>query len=633
MWQALFFIGLVVVIIMAFKDPVWLVCAAVYVYFAIPFREFRVPSAPYQAAFFGLAALTSFFYYALFQKWGSREIHEHARRVGKLAVDAVRDKMKEALALAVVHEKLPGEIRQAAVAAAEEEALAVVAKESPAAITVSVRRAVQTTLSTAADAAEQEIVKILSRSKGMTKGNLRASVEDRAGPVLDEALEKTLEAELHRTIEERIDEDARSSTQESSSRGPLGIPMPQGPIGGILTNPAFWLHIVFIVLTWYGAKTALYSYDRAAPRVMVSVLLLIPLSSILLSVRTAKQFRLYVYAWMFGTWHICMNGVTYWLQYGGRADNAGGQGGEANFLGAIIVTVAPIAFGLAINSQKTIEKIAFLGVAGCYALGVLASGSRAGLLAMIGGLGYWLVQTTRRGMAIGLAMLAACGFLVVAPESFWKKMGTILGPQDTNPWVEGRVEPSKGERLVLWTLAIDLWERHPVTGIGPLNYPVVSAEETDFTDPYKGQRGLQAHNTWLQLLAEYGVVGAVVWGGSFFFSIFCYRRARKRMQGYEGWEWFGAICLGLESGAISSGIVLTFNSFQWYDYVYWHMISGPLALEIARRTADRLDWLKPADLAESRPPPRYGKPSRRDLSLDDIDLADQAPLHAGGRTG
>ncbi|CAN0585012.1 unnamed protein product, partial [Laminaria digitata] len=129
-----------------------------------------------------------------------------------------------------------------------------------------------------------------------------------------------------------------------------------------------------------------------------------------------------------------------------------------------------------------------------------------------------------------------------------------------------------------------LWKQHPIRGIGPLNYPIVSAEETDFTDPYKGQRGLQAHNTWLQLLAEFGITGFLVWAGAYILSTFCYRRARKRMEGYEGWEWYGAICLGLEAGSLSTAIVLSFNSFQWYDYIYWHMVVGPLSLEIARRT-------------------------------------------------
>lgn len=634
MWQAIFFVGLAAVAIMAFRDPVWLVCAGAYVYFAIPHVEFKVPGAPYQAAFFGLAVLSSFFYYALFHKWGNKELHEQALKAGKAAIDASRDAMKEALGLAVVQDKLPGEIRQAAVTAAEALALDVVAKQCPAALYIPVHRAVQTTIATAADQAEQEILKILNLAWGATKGNLRVAVQERAMPLLDEALDRILPDIINKNVDDAMKADAATAAQSAASRGPLGLPLPQGPIGGVLTNPGFWLHVVFVVLTYIGAKNAVYSYDNAAPRVMVAVLLLIPLSAILLSVRTAQQFRLFVYAWMFGTWHICMNGVTYWLQYGGRADNAGGQGGEANFLGAIIVTVAPVAFGLAINSKRTIEKLIFLGVAGSYALGVLASGSRAGLLAMIGGLGYWLVNTTRRGLAIGLALMATSGFLVAAPESFWEKMGTIMGPKDTNPWVEGQVEPSKGERLVLWALAIDLWHRHPVMGIGPLNYPVVSAEETDFTDPYKGQRGLQAHNTWLQLLAEYGVVGGTVWAGAFLLSTLCYRRARRRMRDYPGWEWFGAICLGLESGSISSAIVLSFNSFQWYDYVYWHMVVGPLALEIARRAGDRLDWLKPVETKESRPPPRWGAPGKKKgIDLEEIDLAEQAPLPAGSRHG
>ena len=105
------------------------------------------------------------------------------------------------------------------------------------------------------------------------------------------------------------------------------------------------------------------------------------------------------------------------------------------------------------------------------------------------------------------------------------------------------------------------------------------------------------------------------------------------MRKYQGWEWYGAMCLGLEAGSISSGIVLSFNSFQWYDYIYWHMIVGPLSLEIARRTADRLDWMEPADLKKSRPPPRYGRPNRKGLELGEIDLVEQAPLSAGARSG
>jgi hypothetical protein len=186
--------------------------------------------------------------------------------------------------------------------------------------------------------------------------------------------------------------------------------------------------------------------------------------------------------------------------------------------------------------------------------------------------------------------------------------------------------------LVLWALAIKEFKQHPFMGIGPGNYVTRSGQELDITDAYQGKRGMQAHNTWLQLFCEYGLIGGVVWAGAYFLSTLCYFLARRRMKKYPGWEWFGAICLGLEAGSLGTAVVHCFNSFQWYDYMYWHMVIGPLALEIARRTGDRLDWMAPADKAAKRPPPRYGKPNqKRGIALGEIDLAEQAPISFGGQ--
>lgn len=633
-WQAIFFIGLVFVIIKAFKDPAWLLCGGVYVYFGIPPLEFRVPGAPYAAALFGAAMATSLFYYTLFHKWGIGEIQSQAARSGKLAIDGIKEKMGEALLAAVGQDKLPGEIREAALIAAETPAIDIAVKEAPAAISSAVSRSVTNAITQSLDQAIRELTIVIERAagQGRTKGNVRMVAQDRVLPVLNEALDKNLEVELKRNIDALLDEDRKESSSKSAARGPLGIPMPQGPIGGLLTNVAWWLHVAFVVLTWYGAEHALYSYEAALPYVGRSVLLLIPISAILLSVRTPEHFKMMAFAWLLGVWHICMNGVNYWLRYGGRADSAGGQGGEANFLGAICVSVVAVAFGLAINAKQVKQKVFFLGVAGCYVLGVLASGSRAGLLAMIGTLGYWLINTTRRGLAVGLVMFAISGFLVVAPASFWVSMGTILGTKDKNPWVLNHVEPSKGERLILWALAIKEFKQHPFMGIGPGNYVTRSGQELDITDAYQGKRGMQAHNTWLQLFCEYGLIGGGVWAGAYFISTLCYFLARRRMKNYPGWEWFGAICLGLEAGSLGTAVVHCFNSFQWYDYMYWHMVIGPLALEIARRTGDRLDWMAPADKAAKRPPPRYGKPNQnRGIALGEIDLAEQAPISFGGQ--
>jgi O-antigen ligase len=132
---------------------------------------------------------------------------------------------------------------------------------------------------------------------------------------------------------------------------------------------------------------------------------------------------------------------------------------------------------------------------------------------------------------------------------------------------------------------------------------------------------MMTHNSWLQIAAEYGAVGLLVWGGAFAMSIFYYRRARMKMARRPGWEWFGAYCLGLEAGALGCGVAITFASFQWHDYLYWHFIYGPLVFQIAQDTAEQLDWHLPSEFAIKRPPARYGPPRKaRGLDLESIDL-------------
>ena len=104
-----------------------------------------------------------------------------------------------------------------------------------------------------------------------------------------------------------------------------------------------------------------------------------------------------------------------------------------------------------------------------------------------------------------------------------------------------------------------------------------------------------------------------------------------KLRKYKEYGWFCAICLGFESGSLSSAMCLTFNSFQWYDYIYWHMIFGPLALEIATSTAERLEWLQPTGNEGALPPPKYGPPSKAGLDLDAVDLAGTSPVHAYGQ--
>ncbi len=631
-WKIIFFLGIPYAFYRAIRDPAWSCAVGMYFYFAIPWLEFGVPGK-WALIFNCMAVLGSLRYYKLFSAWGKDEIKELGLSVARESLAEVRDEVIQALSDITVQNPLPGEIRQAGMNAGEAKALETVNDRAPAAINISVRRAVQDALTQACDAGEREALKVIESVQGRPKGQMHAMAKERIALVVDEALDKNLAENINGNVDDeiRVFELDMENVRRNEGRGPLGIPNPKGPIGGLLSNSGLWLHLLFAVLTYIGAKTALKNPANAMNQVNVCILLMIPLVTIITAIRNDRHFKLASFAWMLGVFHICMNGVTYWLQFGGRADSAGGQGGEANFLGAITAAVTPIAFGLALNMKKNWQRVIAVGFAGVYFLGILASGSRAGLLAMFAGMGYWMVNTNRKGVAGGLACMAVSCFLAVAPDNFYERMGTILGEKDNNPWIKSPVEPSKHERVVLWNLAIKIWKEHPWMGVGATNYVDISAEETTITDAYQGARGMQTHNSWLQILSEYGIIGFLVWFGNFTLAIWCYRKARMKLRKYPEYGWFGAICLGFESGSLSSAMCLTFNSFQWYDYVYWHMIFGPLALEIATSTAERLEWLQPTGNQDALPPPKYGPPSEKGLNLDEVNLAGTSPIHAYGK--
>jgi O-antigen ligase len=615
-WTTLFVIGLPFVLYKAVREPAWSAVAAGYLYFAIPEREFPgLPGVPWQAAFWALAIAGSLRYYKLLGENAADTVAKTGTDVVERALHAVTAELIETISVAAVNNKMAGEIRGAALIATEEKTVLQVQNEAPAALQTSCTRAVRAALHLVVAAGEGEALRVRETINVPTRGALHQFTK--------EAVTKAVEGAVvasEKTVREAID----AAVKEVD---PTKIPIPRGPLAAIVGNTGLWLFFLWMALTYIGGLNAVYDKTKGNEKAMVCILLLIPLCGIMMGLRSAVHFGFFTGAWMLGVFHLAMNGVNYWVTYGGRADSAGGQGGEANFLGGMCSIVVPVALGLTLHAKQGWLKIVTLVMGGAYTLGIIASGSRASLLALIGILGWWVVRTHKRFLALGIAAVAAVGFLIAAPDEFWERMGTTFSKKDDNPWVQAAVEPSKHERLVLWDLAIKGWKTRPITGIGPGNYVNISAEETNFTDPYARQRGLQTHNAWLQILCEYGVIGFALWAGAFAYSIVCLFRARARMVKYPGYEWFCAICLGFEAGMLGCILFLTFNSTHWHDYLYWHFILGPLALQIANDTGAQLDWLKPAEPAPPPPEARYGPPKRAGLDLQ-IDLSETAPLNA-----
>lgn len=612
MWLAVFGIGFPFALYKALREAIFAAMAGAYVYFCIPMREFNAPTAPYQALFWGLAALMSFRYAGMQAQWGTDELVVAAKNAVYKAIDEVREAFKNGLLSAASNREPEAEVRRKTLALCEDKAVLYVRKNTPSVIIEATEQALVEALHEAVDTGIRESHRLIETMPGANAGQLRATMSQRVAPLIEQTLDEVLEKSLGEKIEAAMAAAKDKNQDEAALKldDPGDMPKARSPIAGIVTNSGFWMFMGFYLCTYIGSVNAVHRHSMAVEKVNTCKLLMIPIIAICMAVRTDRHFRLFTYAWMFGVWQLSVQAGKQWITFGGRIDDVGGQGGEANFLGAIIVCVAPIAFSMLLTEKdKWAKRAGWIG-AGGYVLGILACGSRGAMCALVGQMGYWMLYTSKKGTAYFLGCIAVAGFLAVAPPEFIDRMATIIEKKDGG-FSAPKVEESKRERQLLWKLAIEVFKDNPVMGVGPQQYTHHSALALPhLRGAYSGKPGLMTHNSWLQILAEYGVIGSFFWIGGYIWAFLSLRRARKVLKDYESHAWFRSYCLGFEAGMLGSAVAMTFSSFQWLDYIYWQLIWGPAAYMIAVDTKARLDWMQPHDKLAKRPPARYAKNAR-----------------------
>ncbi|MCC7383095.1 MAG: O-antigen ligase family protein [Deltaproteobacteria bacterium] len=618
---AIFAVGMLVLLYGLGRDPAWATCAGVYFYFAIPMREYFAPTLPYQAAFFLLGILLAYRGRGIEAARAMERIRIKARDAAEAVFAELKPAITKEISAAALEGLSRSDVQSRASARAKELIEERLRETAPKRLLRPVREAVVDSVSLAINDAATESERLLSLNNAAQRGVLARVVErenerllaQRVGELLPERLEQALGSAA------REDEE-RSRFEATSGRGPFGLPLPRGALAAVMSHPAIWLHLLYTVATYVSARNARWSSYAAEPFIERCWLLFLPMISLIASARDPRTFRWITWAWMAGAGHLAYNGINLWLRYGGRADDVGGQSGDANFLAIITTSVAPLGLSMFLTERRRLFRWGGLFAAGFYALAVIASGSRGGLLALLTAVGYWFLWTNRKGAAAGILSLGVAAFLVVAPDSFWERMSTMLLPADSNPWVTQRYEASAHSRQLFWAVAIDVFKESPWIGIGPMNYPLETQERGTWYSATTGTSAFMAHNTWLQQLAEYGLFGGSVWIGAYILALLCVAAARRRakvMKDDPEVGWLPSYLIGFEAGWVGNAVAITFVSCEWLDYNYWIFIWGPLALQIVNDQLRAREWF---EISQERPPPRYAPPKGGGVRLREIEL-------------
>lgn len=212
-----------------------------------------------------------------------------------------------------------------------------------------------------------------------------------------------------------------------------------------------------------------------------------------------------------------------------------------NHLAAWLAAISLVGFGAAGLWEDARARATLRCASVLCACGVVLTGSRGGVLGLLAGTVTFVVPGSLRRARVLVPLLVLAGVC----------LGTVLLVRAA----EGS-DPYRYDRLYIWRAAARVWLEHPATGLGPgqlrdgtgrylFPRPVGSGSPVRYT-----RRWRSAHSVYLQVLAEEGLLGALLLGATVLSFLLELARAGPRPAGLPAVARFGPIAALLVQGAV-----------------------------------------------------------------------------------
>lgn len=268
-----------------------------------------------------------------------------------------------------------------------------------------------------------------------------------------------------------------------------------------------------------------------------------------------------------------------------------GTFGQPNPFAGYLALVLPLVVSLALGQPGPWRPLTLTPAVGLTVAAVLIGGgvvlslSRGGWLAAAAGVGAVLFPHSHRlriGLLVAMPMLTGLlltGALDVLPEQIVSRFEIVsryLSLFDARLVAPTSENYSIVERMAVWQAAAAMWADHPLLGVGAGNFDVAYIDY--------GLRGWptppgHAHNIYLTLLAEAGIIGAsvhaIMLAGLFGMVARGLRRFRQEGAPADGYP--------LALGALGMLVALCVHNLL--DNLYVHYIPAHLGLMLGTAAA------------------------------------------------
>jgi O-antigen ligase len=234
-----------------------------------------------------------------------------------------------------------------------------------------------------------------------------------------------------------------------------------------------------------------------------------------------------------------------------------------------------LALVLFIYIKNVVPRVLLLLAICLLSYSVALSFSRGGFLSML--VGFSLVAVMFRSKInistiVPGAVCIVTAIAVLAPPGYWERLLTLAG---------GSMDYSLNSRAAQHIIALDLFQRSPIIGIGPINFPYYFREKT-FRYLVNGlEKGWMLHNMYLSVLLDAGLVGFIPFMallGSSLSGLYAKSRAWSARKAYSRLD--QAIPGALFAAMVVYLFANTFLSAEYEKYL-WLLVALASCVSIA----------------------------------------------------
>ena len=283
----------------------------------------------------------------------------------------------------------------------------------------------------------------------------------------------------------------------------------------------FILGILFIAWMFFSNPEAAWSgLDRNWVFTFVQLIALMFLSSRLLDTKE----KYHTLMWVFSIVAVLSAFVA--IQQGSIAETEQASFGSSGYVDNanaaaryFIVAMTLLTYLRSVSKKPFSRFLILVGIVVTY-VGVFFTISRTGIVLLFAAQVLIFLSQTSGKQRRNIFILGIVGLLLIwlISENALRLVTTIL------PAIS-QGEDTMGLRYALWEAALRMFKEKPITGVGIGVYRwLVPYYSQDL--PFIGGRNIWVHNTFIQILAETGIVGFILFFGMFIITFLNFLKAK-----------------------------------------------------------------------------------------------------------